>query len=160
MTYWNRNCYNPYIRGLHNFPHHHGGTGGGGGGGAPVIVGGSNIDVTGPTGNSYTISLKPNIVITSVTCTSDARKKENIRPIENSDEILEKLDAVWYKWRDSQTDTSVAGVIAQNVQTVLPGAVAVDSAGMLSVDYNQLIALLLADNRRLNRIVQSLISKA
>jgi hypothetical protein len=160
MSYWNRSCYIPCRHELNNCPHHHGGTGGGGGGGAPVIVGGSNINVTGTTGGSYTISLQPNIVVTSVSCTSDARKKENIRPIENSDEILEKLDTVWYKWRDSQTDTSVAGVIAQNVQTVLPGAVAVDSAGMLSVDYNQIIALLLADNRRLNRIVQTFTSKA
>jgi hypothetical protein len=92
-----------------------------------------------------------------LTVISDMHKKKNIHPIVNSDELLDNIHAVWFNWKtDTDSSRQIAGVLAQNVQAVMPGAVHTDSEGGLSVDYNQLIGLLLADNRRLSRLYEDM----
>ena len=63
---------------------------------------------------------------------SDERLKENIRPIENALDKVKSLDGVYYDWKDMVDSVGFnpirrkdeAGVIAQQVQKVLPQAVA------------------------------------
>lgn len=69
---------------------------------------------------------------------SDARLKDDIRTVMNPIELIKKLRGVFYKWKDSGEDS--AGVIAQEVQEVMPSAVKERDDGMLAVEYNQLIA--------------------
>ena len=63
---------------------------------------------------------------------SDERLKENVRTIDNALEKIKSLDGVFYDWKDMVEDVGFfptrrkdeAGVLAQQVQKVLPQAVA------------------------------------
>jgi len=77
---------------------------------------------------------------------SDRKLKENIQKVEGALELVSQLDGVTFDWKDKERGSS-AGVIAQNVEEVLPSAVKdVDTLGEegqthKAVDYNQLSAL-------------------
>lgn len=72
--------------------------------------------------------------------TSDATLKKNIRPIKGLD-IVKRLNGVLFAWKDSGKES--AGVVAQDVEKILPEAVIADSEGIKSVDYDALIAPLI-----------------
>jgi hypothetical protein len=71
---------------------------------------------------------------------SDRRLKKNVRTISGLD-LVEKLRGVSFDWKDSG-DAS-AGVIAQEVEKILPSAVKENADGIKSVEYDQLIAPLI-----------------
>jgi len=73
--------------------------------------------------------------------TSDATLKTNIAPIENPLGILEKITGVSFDWRDNEG--SAEGVLAQDVEQVLPNAVSTDEKGKKSVSYNNLVGVLI-----------------
>ena len=73
--------------------------------------------------------------------TSDATLKTNIVPIENPLGILEKITGVSFDWRDNEG--SAEGVLAQDVEQVLPNAVSTDEKGKKSVSYNNLVGVLI-----------------
>lgn len=110
---------------------------------SPVaITATGNVNVTGDfsaTGNVTAYSL------------SDKRLKEDITPITNPIEKLLLLSGNTFKWENSYYETQNqnlfkqfdVGVIAQEVQAVLPEAVHERDNGMLSVDYTKLIPLLI-----------------
>ena len=72
--------------------------------------------------------------------TSDARMKTNIKTI-NGQDIITHLRGVSFNWNN--TNTPSVGVIAQEVEQVMPSAVHTDAQGMKSVDYDQLIGPLI-----------------
>ena len=73
--------------------------------------------------------------------TSDATLKTNIVPIQNPLDILEKITGVSFDWRDNEG--SAEGVLAQDVEQVLPNAVSTDEKGKKSVSYNNLVGVLI-----------------
>lgn len=73
--------------------------------------------------------------------TSDERLKENIEPISNSLDKIETLQGYIFNFKN-QTDKS-AGLLAQQVQEVLPEAVYEDDKGKLSLNYSAVIALII-----------------
>jgi len=73
--------------------------------------------------------------------TSDARLKQNIRPYTfDSDAVLAGLNPVRFMWSDGREDI---GLLAQDVQAVVPECVSVGSDGNLGVDYAKLVVVLL-----------------
>ena len=74
------------------------------------------------------------------TSLSDINKKKNIRPIENAIEITKKLEGVRFDWKD--TDAPSIGVIAQEVEKVLPELV-VENDGVKSVSYGNIVGVLI-----------------
>ena len=85
------------------------------------------------------------VVAYSTTVPSDATLKYNINPVENALDKLNSLDGVTFQWK--KDDKASAGVIAQDVEKVMPSAVKeVESlkgdSTHKAVDYNQIIALL------------------
>ncbi|MCP4748809.1 MAG: tail fiber domain-containing protein [Desulfobacteraceae bacterium] len=75
---------------------------------------------------------------------SDARWKENIEPLDNALEIVTQLQGVSYNWADpSRGESRQIGVIAQEVEKVLPEVVHTDSQGYKSVEYSKLVAPLI-----------------
>lgn len=82
---------------------------------------------------------------------SDRRIKENIMPIWNPLEKLSLLSGNTFKWTQDYYDKQDkeffkefdVGVIAQEVQQVLPEAVHIRKDGILSVDYKKIIPLLI-----------------
>ena len=77
---------------------------------------------------------------TVFTSLSDVNKKKNIRPIENAIEITKKLEGVRFDWKD--TDAPSIGVIAQEVEKVLPELVA-ENDGVKSVSYGNIVGVLI-----------------
>ena len=75
---------------------------------------------------------------------SDLRWKENIEPIQNALDIIADLRGVTYTWTDASRGNGVQiGVIAQEVEQVLPEVVHTDSQGYKSVEYAKLVVPLI-----------------
>ena len=80
---------------------------------------------------------------------SDLRWKKDISDIENATTTLKKLRAVGYYWRSKEfdqigfDDKQHFGVIAQEVEKMIPELVNTNHDGFKSVDYNSFIGLLI-----------------
>lgn len=74
-----------------------------------------------------------------INLTSDRRLKSDIEKLGGINKIL-SLTGYSYRFNDSEERS--AGLIAQDVQRVLPEAISQDERGYLSLDYNAVIALL------------------
>lgn len=85
--------------------------------------------------------------------TSDASLKKDIRPIKGLD-IVKRLNGVLFSWKDSGKEA--AGVVAQDVEKVLPEAVITDGDGIKSVDYDALIAPLIEAVKEQQAQIESL----
>jgi len=84
------------------------------------------------------------IIAYSATTASDAKLKDNIQKVEGALELVSQLDGVTFNWK--KDGRASAGVIAQNIEKVIPSAVKeVETLGTDDthkvVDYNQLSAL-------------------
>ena len=94
-----------------------------------------------------------NIVVSGdVVCNSDIKLKENIEPIKNSLDKVLNLRGVEYDRVD--TKTHQLGLIAQEVEEVIPNAVHGDE--IKSVAYNNLIALLIEAVKELKQEIEDI----
>lgn len=93
----------------------------------------------------------------NVTAYSDIRLKENIQPITNALDKVGRLSGNTYTRNDlKDTERRYAGVIAQEIEAVLPEAVSDLEDGTKAVDYNATIALLLESIKELKSEVDGL----
>lgn len=94
---------------------------------------------------------------------SDRRSKSDIKVIENALEKVEKLTGNTYELHNTSGGTTrSAGLIAQEVQEVLPEAVTQDieaDGGLLRLNYNSVIALLVESVKELSAEVKELKSQ-
>jgi hypothetical protein len=74
---------------------------------------------------------------------SDARLKENVRPLASALEKLKNLRGVMFNWKAGSAHKDVVGVIAQEVEAEYPELVTTDDEGIKSVDYAKLTPILL-----------------
>jgi hypothetical protein len=79
--------------------------------------------------------------------TSDIRFKDNIKPIKNALEKVLKLNGVTWDWNDKTNPTIKSnvpniGLIAQEVQQVLPEVVSERENGYLSLNYEKMMGLI------------------
>ena len=78
--------------------------------------------------------------------TSDKRHKNNIQTIPNALEKVSKLNGVTWEWNDDVNEvtksTPKTGLIAQEVQEVLPEVVKTREDGFLALDYSKMMGLL------------------
>lgn len=77
--------------------------------------------------------------------TSDISLKTDIEPLTDALAKITRLDGIQFKWNEllGKTVSRSVGVIAQQVNEVLPEAVKRKDSGFLGVDYTQLIPLLI-----------------
>lgn len=91
---------------------------------------------------------------------SDRRAKSDIKVIENALEKVESLSGNTYELHNTSGGTTrSAGLIAQEVQEILPEAVTQDNeedGGMLRLNYNSVIALLVESVKELSAEVKEL----
>jgi len=93
----------------------------------------------------------------NVTAYSDSRLKENVEVISNAVSKVQQLSGNTYTRNDLEdTNKKYAGVIAQEVEAVLPEAVSTTPDGTKVVDYNATIALLVEAVKELKAEVDSL----
>lgn len=93
---------------------------------------------------------------------SDQRVKENIVTIDHALEKVASLDGITFNWKDEsgkKTDKRESGVIAQQIQEVLPEAVAVRNDGNLGVRYEKIIPLLIEAIKDLQKEIVTLKTK-
>lgn len=95
--------------------------------------------------NRYT---QPNTTVTfttvnagTINTTSDKRAKDDITPITGALDKVQQLGG--YSFTLKATDEKSSGVIAQEVQKVMPELVQEDAEGLLSVQYGNMVGLLI-----------------
>ena len=95
---------------------------------------------------------------------SDRRLKKNITPIEDAVKKVKALTGVEFDWDPEYKaahgyEGHDTGVIAQQVQEVMPTAVRTNETGYLAVRYEKLIGLLVEANKELAARVEELEKK-
>lgn len=88
----------------------------------------------------------------TVTGLSDKRLKQNIEKIQNPLKILKKLNGYTFTMNKERH----VGVIAQEVQKVLPEAIRKTENGYLSVAYGNMVGLLIETNKELLKRIEVL----
>lgn len=88
---------------------------------------------------------------------SDERLKENIKTIDNSLEKVNKLRGV--EFNKIGEDKKSIGVIAQEIENIIPEVVKTDDQGMKSVAYGNVVGLLIESIKELNKEVEELKTK-
>ena len=83
---------------------------------------------------------------------SDERFKTNINNIQDTS-ILDLLNPVTFNWKDSGKYSY--GLIAQEVQKIMPELVYENSEGVLSLSYTQLIPLLIKEIQNLKKKINA-----
>ena len=99
--------------------------------------------------------------------TSDRNLKQNIVNIENSLDKVSQLNGVYYNWTKEAleknkhlVDEKEVGVIAQDVEAVLPELVATREDGSKAVRYERLCAVLIESVKELKKEIEELKSGA
>ena len=95
---------------------------------------------------------------------SDERLKQNITPIANALDKVKSLTGVEFDWKPEYKgahgyEGHDTGIIAQQVQAVMPSAVRTNETGFLAVRYEKLIGLLVEANKELAARVEELEKK-
>jgi len=89
--------------------------------------------------------------------TSDCNLKSNLNKICNTQSIINGLSGYSFDWNDkSDKEGSDLGLMAQDVQMVLPSIVKERDNGYLAVDYIKLIPVLIEEVKRLSAEVEEL----
>ena len=88
----------------------------------------------------------------SLETTSDIKYKYDIQPILNSKQIINKLNPVYWKWKDNHKTS--CGLIAQDVKKIVPSSVKGDSD--LALNYTYFIGLLISRVQEMEREIQDL----
>jgi trimeric autotransporter adhesin len=89
------------------------------------------------------------ITCTDVNSTSDSRLKKNIKVVENALDIVNQLEGVRFDWKS--TNQPSIGVIAQELEKVLPELVATNEEGLKSVNYDGIIGVLIQAIKELSQ---------
>jgi len=115
---------------------------------------GSNLDVTGG------VRATGDVV---AYYSSDKRLKDNIIRIENPLEKVSKIGGYTYDWNDKQNTYEVGskdfGVIAQEIQEVLPELVTERDNGYLAVKYEKIVPLLIESIKELKQEIDDIKQK-
>lgn len=111
-------------------------------------VGGGTLSYTNP-GNYFAFSAA--VKAPSFQATSDARKKTGLTPVHPD---LSGLTAYRYTLKDD--GKTHVGLVAQEVEKVIPEAVSEDKEGFLALDYNAVVAALVDEVNRLRERVEAL----
>tara|TARA_Y100000385_G_scaffold283810_1_gene340661 strand:- start:56 stop:1489 length:1434 start_codon:yes stop_codon:yes gene_type:complete len=90
---------------------------------------------------------------------SDARVKENVQTIENALDKVNAMRGVTFTKINSDDGRTHAGVIAQEVEAVLPEVVSEKDDGMKSVSYGNMVGLLIEAIKELKEEVEDLKSE-
>ena len=116
------------------------------------VGGGMTFDVGAATNS---ISISGNLKVSEdviAFALSDINYKKNIRPIESALDKLDKINGVSFEWNDNAPYSGTdVGVIAQEVEMVLPQIVTTRRNGAKAVRYEKLMPLIIEAIKELRR---------
>ena len=87
---------------------------------------------------------------------SDRRWKTDLKTVENPLEKINAITGYYYKWINRPDSTIQFGVMAQEVEAVLPEIVSTADDGYKSVDYSKLSALLAEGIKEQTKMIETL----
>jgi hypothetical protein len=88
---------------------------------------------------------------------SDARLKKDIEPIVFALQSVNSMSGVRYRWIDeSLGKNKQIGVLAQEIEQVIPEAVTIGATGYKSVSYDRIIPMLIEAVKELKTRVEQL----
>ena len=109
-----------------------------------------DMTVTGDTELDGTLNVSTAIICAgNITAYSDKRLKENFKLIASPNEKLKMINGYEFDWIKMNNGKHDIGVIAQEIEEVLPELVLQDSKGYKSVDYSKIVSLLIESNKDL-----------
>ena len=114
-----------------------------------LTISGSSVTATGATISCFAL-----VASNDISLSSDERIKEDIRTIDDATGIVEQLRGVSYVRKD--TGKLGIGVVAQEVEKVLPQLVATDVNGMKSVAYANMVGVLIQAVKELSARIDEL----
>jgi len=101
-----------------------------------------NLAIGTTSDNGYKFYVSGTIYATgNITANSDLTLKKNLELITNPTDKLMQLNGYSYQWKED--DSHQYGVIAQEVEKILPYAVSTGNDGIKGVSYNQIIPVLI-----------------
>jgi len=108
--------------------------------------------------NATTVDMSINTITgVNINTTSDERLKTNIEPLSAATEKLLQLEGVSYNLKESG-EASI-GLIAQEVEKVIPEVVSTNEEGYKSIAYGNLVALLIETVKEQNKRIEELEKK-
>ncbi len=108
----------------------------------------ANVGVGGVADAVFKLYVYGDIKANSVNTSSDRRFKLNISPLQNSLQKVLQLQGVTYNWNTTKfpernfSNRTQIGMIAQDVETVVPELVTTENDGYKSISYSNTVALL------------------
>lgn len=89
---------------------------------------------------------------------SDRRLKDNLKPIENASEKISKISGYEFDWNDKAVDFEGhdVGVVAQEIEEVLPEVVTERKDGYKAVKYEKIVALLIEGMKEQQKEIEEL----
>ena len=115
--------------------------------------------VDGGVGIAKTLNVGEDVVAYA---SSDERYKDNIIPIRNPNEKIKQIGGYTFDWNDKHEifkGKKDIGVVAQEIEKVLPEIVETRDNGYKAVKYEKIVALLIESNKELIKRVEELESK-
>lgn len=112
-------------------------------------------------GNKFVLNGNGNLWIAgTLTQNSDERLKKNISTLDNSLQKIEEIGGYHYNWKDADRDQNLqTGVLAQELEKVMPELVSQDEQGIKSVNYIGLVPYLVEAIKTLEKEVEELKTK-
>ena len=113
------------------------------------------VKISGGLGVAKTLNAGEDVVAYA---SSDKRLKDNLKPIENSLDKVSKLSGYEFDWNDKQETYQGhdIGVVAQEVEEVLPEIVTTRDNGYKAVKYEKLVPLLIESIKELKAEIEEL----
>lgn len=114
---------------------------------------------------NYKLYVNGGIYASNYSSGSDKRLKKNIKPIDKALSLVEKLQGVRFEWKteefkDRNFEKGVQiGLIAQDVEPVIPEIVKTDNDGYKAISYEKLTAVLLEAIKEQNKRIKALEAK-
>lgn len=102
------------------------------------------------------------LTVASIGYPSDERYKRNIQPLQQSLDNITSLKGVSYEWRTDEfsgkgfEDGRQIGLIAQEVEKILPELVLTDDRGFKAVSYDKLVPVLIEAVKEQQRTISTL----
>ena len=109
----------------------------------------------------YKLDVNGTARVTTLIETSSKRYKKNIKTLPSQLEVINELRPVTFKWKDKTKGEDIQyGLIAEEVQTIVPEAVALNDKGETeAVSYTKLVPILIKAVQELQAKVEALENK-